>query len=110
MQKIFLIFTISLIIERALEQISDFIPKKIRKKAMWILSAILSLIITFVGRIGVLKELGILQGEKQIIYFLDYFLTGLIISSGSEPVHSLIISLESKKEELKQKVKKIEKN
>ncbi len=109
MHKIFLIFAISLVIERSLEQISDFIPKKKRKKTIWILSTILSLVITFVGKIGVLKELGILQGEREIIYFLDYFLTGLIISSGSEPVHSLIVALESKKEELKQKAK-IEKN
>jgi len=106
MQKIFLIFAISLVIERALEQISDFIPKKRRKKTMWILSAIVSLIITFIGKIGILKELGILQGEREIIYFLDYFLTGLIISSGSEPVHSIIIALESKKDEFKKKAQK----
>ncbi len=107
MQKIFLIFAISLIIERALEQISDFIPKKRRKKAMWFFSTIIALIITLVG---ILKEFGLIQGENQIIYFFDYFLTGLIISSGSEPVHSLIISLENKKEELKHKVRKIEKD
>ncbi len=109
MQKIFLIFALSLVIERALEQISEFIPRKRRKKVMWLLSMVLSLIITFICKIGVLRELGIIQGNG-IVYFLDYFLTGLIISSGSEPVHSLIIALESKKEELKQKVKKIEKN
>lgn len=106
MHKIFLIFAILLVIERSLEQITDdFIPKKKRRKTIWILSTILSLVITFVEKIGILKEPGNLQGKREIFYFLEYFLTGLIISSSSEPVPSLIVALEYKKEELKQKAK-----
>uniref|UniRef100_A0A7C4YHG8 Holin n=1 Tax=candidate division WOR-3 bacterium TaxID=2052148 RepID=A0A7C4YHG8_UNCW3 len=106
MQKFFLIFAISLVIERALEQISEFIPKKKRKKIMWLLSTFISLLITFIGKIGILGEMGIIRETSNFMLYIDYFLTGLIISSGAEPVHSLIISLESKKEELKKKVNK----
>lgn len=110
MQKLFFIFAISLVIERALEQISDLIPKKRRKKIIWLLGTIISLLITFIGKIGILNELSVFQERATFIFYLDYFLTGLIISGGCEPVHSLIIALENKKEELKSRIKKFEKD
>ena len=110
---LFGIIALSVVVERSLEQISDFIPRKRRKRVMWFLCTGDSLIITFFGRIGIFSKLGVFtnlgvwttNNPYSVLNIVDYFLTGLLVGGGSEPIHSIINSLEKKKEELKIRVK-----
>jgi len=110
---LFGIIALSVVVERSLEQISDFIPRKKRKRVMWFLCTGVSLIITFFGRIGIFSKLGVFtnlgvwttNNPYSVLNIVDYFLTGLLVGGGSEPIHSIINSLEKKKEELKIRVK-----
>jgi hypothetical protein len=40
-----------------------------------------------------------------IAAWLDYLITGILLASGSEPVHSIVAALAMKKEEIQKRVK-----
>lgn len=98
------ILGLSLIIERVTEKILYFVPARNKKIYAWIVSTALGLLISFAFRFGVMKELGLVTGSE-IAGWLDYFVTGILLASGSEPVHSVIEVLAIKKDELQKRVK-----
>ena len=95
---------LSLIIERVTEKILYFVPTRTKKIYAWIVSTALGLLISFAFRFGIMKELDLVTGSE-IVSWLDYFVTGILLASGSEPVHSLIEVLAVKKDELQKRVK-----
>ncbi len=110
MNTLFGVFAFSLVIERAVEQIIDFIPKKKRKTVSWALCTFFGLLITFFGKVGLFTSLGFFNEIRSPgLNYVDYFLTGLLIGGGSEPVHSVINGLARKKEEIKMRTKNYEK-
>lgn len=105
MGKILLIvFGLSLIIERVTEKILYLVPARSRKIYAWIVSTLLGLLICFVFRFGIMRELGLASGAM-IAAWLDYLITGILLASGSEPVHSLVSVLAIKKDEIQKRVK-----
>ncbi len=97
----------SLIIERVVEQFSEFIPKKKRKKSLFLVSITLGLLFAFGAQVGIFINLGIISHNTgKFGVYLDYFLTGLLIGGGSDPVHSVVYGLEKKKEEITQRTLK----
>lgn len=110
MANLFSIVAASLIIERVVEQISEFIPQKRRKRITWVISTILALLFTFGARAGIFQELGLLKKGYAWVPYLDYFLTGLLIGGGTDPIHSVVYGLEKKKEELKYRAKRAKKD
>ncbi|KPK63537.1 hypothetical protein AMJ83_06420 [candidate division WOR_3 bacterium SM23_42] len=99
-----LVFALSLVIERVTDKILYLVPARPRKIYAWIVSTALGLLISFVFRFGIMKELGLVTG-LEIACWLDYLVTGILLASGSEPVHSIIDALAFKKEELQKRVK-----
>ncbi len=95
---------LSLIVERITEKILFLLPISDKKVSSWIVSTGLGLLISFSFSFGIVRELG-LNTNHHIAQWIDYLITGLLISSGSEPVHSIIEVLAIKKDELKRKVK-----
>ncbi len=95
---------LSLIIERITEKILHFVPARTKKIYAWVVSTALGLLISFAFRFGIMKELGLVTGSE-IASWLDYFVTGILLASGSEPVHSIVEVLATKKEELQKRVK-----
>lgn len=105
MGKILLIvFGLSLIIERVTEKILYLVPAHPRKIYAWIVSTALGLLICFVFRFGIMRELGLVSGSV-IATWLDYLVTGILLASGSEPVHSIVSALAIKKDEMQKRVK-----
>lgn len=99
-----IVLGLSLIIERVTEKILNFVPTRPKKIYAWIVSTILGLLISFVFRFGIMKELGLVAGSE-IAAWLDYFVTGILLASGSEPVHSIVQVLAIKKDELQKRIK-----
>ncbi len=99
-----MIFGLSLIIERVTEKVLYLVPVRPRKIYAWVVSTALGLGICFVFRFGIMTELGMVSGVKVAVW-LDYFITGILLASGSEPVHSIVAALASKKDELQKRVK-----
>jgi hypothetical protein len=107
MGKVFItVLGLSLVIERITEKILYILPTRNNRIYAWIISTILALIISFSFRFGLIQELG-LTASSHIADWVDYLVTGLLIASGSEPVHSIIDALAFKKDELKRKVKSV---
>lgn len=100
------VLALSLIIERATEKILYLMPVRHRKLYAWLASTILGLLISFVFRFGLMRELGLTVGSE-IAGWLDYFITGILLAAGSEPIHSLVDVLAAKKEELQKRVKSV---
>ncbi len=99
----FLLLFLAILIERVTEKILYLFPRG-RRLASWIVSIGLSLAVTLFFRIGLLELMGFTaQGRSPQI--LDRILTGILIASGSEPIHSLFKVLDYKKEEIKRKAK-----
>jgi hypothetical protein len=94
---------LSLIIERVTEKVIHLVPARPRKIYAWLVSTALGLVISFVFRFGVMKELGLVAGTE-IAAWLDYLVTGLLLASGSEPVHSIVDLLAAKKKEMQKRV------
>ncbi|MEO0124176.1 MAG: hypothetical protein ABIL69_09285 [candidate division WOR-3 bacterium] len=101
-----LLFALSLIVERVTEKILYVIPNSKNKFFAWILSTALGLIISFSFRFGFIRELG-LATSSNLSQWVDYFISGLLIACGSEPVHSIVEGLAYKKDELKRKAKNV---
>ncbi len=97
---------LSLIIERATEKILYLVPARNRKLYAWLTSTVLGLLISFVFRFGLMRELG-LTVSSEIANWLDYLVTGVLLAAGSEPIHSLVAVLAVKKEELEKRVKSV---
>lgn len=95
---------LSLIIERVTDKILHLIPARSREPYAWCISMGLGLLISFLFRFGLMKELG-LAASSQIADWLDYLVTGVMLAAGSEPVHSLVGVLAMKKAELQKRVK-----
>lgn len=94
---------LSLIIERVTEKILHLVPARSRKVYAWLASTTLGLLITFLFRFGIMNELG-LVASSEIAGWLDYLVTGILLAAGSEPIHSLVGVLATKKEEIQQRV------
>jgi len=101
-----LLLGLSLIIERVTEKILCAVPINNKKVYSWIISSCLGLIISFSFRFGVIEELGLIS-SSHIAHWVDYLVTGLLVASGSEPVHSIVTALAFKKDELKKKAKNV---
>ena len=99
-----IVFGLALIIERVTEKILHLVPVHPRKVYAWIVSTTLGLVICFVFRFGIMRELGLVSGLT-IAGWLDYLITGILLASGSEPVHSIVAALAMKKEEIQKRVK-----
>ncbi|MBE0432402.1 hypothetical protein IBX73_02920 [candidate division WOR-3 bacterium] len=95
---------LSLIIERVTDKILYLVPARSRKLYAWLVSTTLGLLISFLFRFGLMKELG-LAASSQIADWLDYLITGIMLAAGSEPVHSLVGVLAMKNAELRKRVK-----
>jgi hypothetical protein len=93
---------LSLIIERVTEKVLYLVPARSRKLYAWLTSTALGLLITFVFRFGIMKELG-LMASSEIAGWLDYLVTGILLAAGSEPLHSLVGVLATKKAELQKR-------
>ncbi len=101
-----LILGLSLIVERVTEKILYAIPVRNKRVYSWVFSTGLGLIICFAFGFGMIETLG-LNSVSHIAHWVDYIITGLLIASGSEPVHSIIEALAFKKDELKKKSKNV---
>jgi|UniRef100_A0A7C6AFQ3 hypothetical protein len=101
-----LLFALSLIVERVTEKILYILPNRKNRVFAWLLSTGLGLIIAFSFRFGFLRELGLGTGSN-LSHWVDYFISGLLIACGSEPVHSIVEGLSYKKDELKRKAKNV---
>jgi hypothetical protein len=101
-----LVLALSLIIERITEKILYILHIKNKREYPWIISTGLGLLISFTFRFGIIRELGLIS-SSYIAHWVDYLITGLLIASGSEPVHSIIAALSFKKDELKRKAKNV---
>jgi hypothetical protein len=99
-----IIFGLSLIIERVTDKILYLIPVSTKRYYAWFVSTILGLLISFFFRFGIMKELG-LAAASNIAAWLDYLITGILLASGSEPVHSIVAALAVKKDEIEKRVK-----
>ncbi len=103
---VILLLALSLIVERITEKILYILPLGKNRIYAWLISIILGLLIAFSFGFGFIGELG-LSGNSRISAIVDYFLTGLLIACGSEPVHSIVDGLAYKKEELKRKAQNV---
>jgi hypothetical protein len=101
-----LLLGLSLIIERVTDKILYLLPTSNNRIYSWLISTILGLLISFSFRFGFIQELG-LSSSLHIAQWVDYTITGLLVASGSEPIHSLIDILALKKKELKSKTKDV---
>lgn len=106
-QALFGVVVVSFIVERIVEQLSQFFPKRSRKKALWAIGSALGIIICYGIKIGVLSQMDLVPDPSPTwVHWLDYLLTGLLIGGGTEPIHSLIVGLERKKEEWEARAEK----
>jgi hypothetical protein len=99
-----LVLGLSLIIERVTDKILYLIPARPRRLYAWIVSTVLGLLISFSFRLGIMRELGLVSCSN-LAAWLDYLITGILLASGSEPVHSVVSALAIKKDELQKRVK-----
>lgn len=97
---------LSLIVERVTEKILYLLPASRRRIYAWAVSLTLGLLITFIFRFGIIRELG-LTAQSRIACWLDYGLSGVLVATGSEPVHSLIDALAWKRDELKRRANNV---
>ncbi len=97
---------LSLIIERVTEKILCVVPTQNRRIYAWLVSTFLGILISFAFRFGIIQQLG-LSSSLRIAQWVDYIVTGLLIASGSEPIHSLIEILALKKKELTRKTRDV---
>ncbi len=103
---IFLLLALSLIVERITEKILYVLPAGKNRVYAWLISTILGLVIAYTFRFGFITELG-LNGNSNFSSLVDYFVSGLLIACGSEPVHSIVDGLAYKREELKRKARNV---
>jgi hypothetical protein len=101
-----IIFGLSLIIERVTEKLLYLLPVLNKKIYAWIISTVLGLLICFLFRFGIIGELG-LSSSSHVAHWVDYLITGILVASGSEPVHSIVDALSFKRDELKRKSKNV---
>jgi len=101
-----LILGMSLIIERVTEKILYLLPVQKEKVYSWIISTVLGMLISFSFRFGLIRELGLIS-SSYVAHWVDYLVTGLLIASGSEPVHSIVDALSFKRDELKRKARHV---
>ena len=99
-----IVFGLALIIERVTEKIVHLLPAGPKKVYAWAVSTALGLLICFAFRFGIMRELGLISGLA-LAAWLDYLITGILLASGSEPVHSIVEALAIKKQELQKRVK-----
>lgn len=79
------VLVLSLVVEITMEIIKSSVPL-VRDSRTKFLSMILGILVSFTTSTGIFKALDI----SVSIQALDYFITGLIISRGSNIVHDLI--------------------
>lgn len=101
-----LLLALSLIVERVTEKILYILPKGRNRVYAWVISTILGLVISFSFQFGFISEIGLENGSK-MSQWVDYFLSGLLIACGSEPIHSIVDGLAYKRDELKRKAKNV---
>ena len=96
----------SLIIERVTEKILDMVPARKKTLFAWLTSSGLGLLMSFVFRFGLMKELG-LSGISAIAGWLAHLVTGIMLAAAGEPILSLLDALAAEKEELRKRVKSV---
>jgi len=95
MKEILSIIILSVIVEKCVGIIKDFKKQKIAPAFLRVLSLVLSILLTVITRIGILQILKIMQGTVNIFgVYIDYIITGIIISRGSNVVHDLLSLIE----------------
>jgi hypothetical protein len=95
---------ISFVIERILEIIAPLIPKDKRKSFLWLIGSVFGVLLSWATNLGILSNLGIIDPASKSRVFLDYFLTGILLGGGTEPIHSIIVFLGYKKDEVRGRV------
>lgn len=95
MREIISVIILSIIVEKCVGIIKDFRKQKISPALIRTLSLILSIILTITAKIGMLQILKILPETVNAIgVYIDYIITGIIISRGSNVVHDLFSIIE----------------
>jgi len=95
MRELFSIIILSIIVEKCVGIIKDFRKKKISPALIRFISLILSVILTIITRLGILQILEIMPKDGKLIYeYIDYIITGIIISRGSNVAHDLFSLIE----------------
>jgi len=79
---------------------------RLKMLLMQTVGVISGMIICYSSDLGIARELGFAAGDS--LQWWDVFLSGMLISGGSEPIHNLINFLKEKKEVLKQERRKLE--
>ncbi|MEO0184368.1 MAG: hypothetical protein ABIL22_01105 [candidate division WOR-3 bacterium] len=101
-----LLMALSLIVERVTEKIMFVLPSGRNRVYAWLVSTFLGLIIAFSFKFGFIREIGLDTGSN-IANWVDYFISGLLIACGSEPIHSIVDGLAYKRDELKKKARNV---
>lgn len=96
---------LSFVIERILEIVAPLISKSRRRPFLWIIGSILGILLAWATNLGILRNLGIIDPSSKAKVILDYFLTGILLGGGTEPIHSIIVFLGYKKDEVRGRVK-----
>ncbi|HOK41725.1 MAG TPA: hypothetical protein PLD27_11885 [bacterium] len=104
MKEFFSIIILSIIVEKCVGIIKDFRKKKLSPSIIRFCSLVLGIILTIITKLGILRVLNILARQDSIIVeYIDYIITGIIISRGSNVVHDLFSLLEKINKNMTQK-------
>ena len=96
MKDFFSIIILSIIVEKCIGIIKDFRKKKFSSVQLRFFSLILGIILTVITKLGILRVLNILTRQQDTVFveYIDYIITGIIISRGSNVVHDLFSLIE----------------
>jgi len=97
---------LSFVIERILEVVAPLIPQEKRRSLLWLIGSVLGILLAWATNLGILQNLGIIESQSGPRVYLDYFLTGILLGGGTEPIHSIIVFLGYKKDEVRGRVKR----
>ncbi len=96
---------LSFVIERILELMAPLFSPKKRRSILWIIGSVIGVLLSWAANLGILSQLGIIDPTSKAKLFLDYILTGILLGGGTEPIHSIIVFLGYKKDEVRNKVR-----
>jgi len=95
MKEIISIVILAIIVEKCVGIIKDFRKQKFSPAVIRTLSLILAILLTGLSKIGILQILKIMSQPVGIFSaYIDYIITGIIISRGSNAVHDLLSLIE----------------
>ena len=79
---------------------------RLKMLLMQTVGVISGMVICYSSKLGIARELGFVTGDT--LKWWDVFLSGMLISGGSEPIHNLINFLKEKKDLLKTERRRLE--